>query len=53
MSLPFQLDLKNQVAVVTGGGGVLCSSMAGALAASGAKIAVADLRQEAAEAVAA
>jgi len=52
MSLPFQLDLKNQVAVVTGGGGVLCSTMAGALAACGAKIAVADLRLEAAEAVA-
>ena len=52
MSLPFQLDLKNQVAVVTGGGGVLCSTMAGALAACGAKIAIADLRLEAAETVA-
>lgn len=49
MSIPFQVDLKNKVAVVTGGGGVLCSSMAGALAACGAKVAVADLRLEAAE----
>lgn len=53
MSLPFQPDLKNKVTVVTGGGGVLCSSMASALAACGAKIAVADLKLEAAEAVAA
>jgi len=38
---------------VTGGGGVLCGCMAGALAECGAAVAVADLRAEAAEAVAA
>jgi NAD(P)-dependent dehydrogenase (short-subunit alcohol dehydrogenase family) len=38
---------------VTGGGGVLCSRMAEALAAAGAAVAVADLREDAAEAAAA
>ena len=32
MTIPFRIDLKNKVAVVTGGGGVLCSVMADALA---------------------
>ena len=31
MKLPFEIDLKNNVAVVTGGGGVLCSSFAKAI----------------------
>jgi len=48
MKLPFKIDLNNKVAVVTGGGGVLCSGFAKALAASGAKVAVCDLRLEAA-----
>jgi NAD(P)-dependent dehydrogenase (short-subunit alcohol dehydrogenase family) len=52
MSVPFKVDLKGKVALVTGGGGVLCSSMAKALAECGAAVAVADLRQEAADAVA-
>jgi NAD(P)-dependent dehydrogenase (short-subunit alcohol dehydrogenase family) len=52
MNVPFKVNLKDQVALVTGGGGVLCSTMARALAACGAKIAVADLKLEAAEAVA-
>lgn len=45
-------DLKGKVALVTGGGGVLCSCMAEALAERGAFVAVADLKKEAAEAVA-
>ncbi|OGV83499.1 MAG: D-mannonate oxidoreductase [Lentisphaerae bacterium RIFOXYB12_FULL_60_10] len=52
MKLPLKPDLKGRVAVVTGGGGILCSTMAEAIAACGASVAVADLRQEAAEAVA-
>ena len=44
--------LTGKVAVVTGGGGVLCSAMAKALAADGAKVAVLDLRLDAAEKVA-
>ncbi|MGA2242846.1 MAG: SDR family oxidoreductase [Verrucomicrobiota bacterium] len=53
MNIPFKVNLKDKVALVTGGGGVLCSSMARALAACGAKVAVADLKPEAAETVAA
>ncbi len=52
MSAPFKINLKNKVAVVTGGGGVLCSTMAKALAECGASVAVADLRLEAAEKIA-
>ncbi len=40
MKLPFQIDLNGKVAVVTGAGGVLCSEMAKALAACGAKVAL-------------
>jgi len=52
MQLPLKVDLSGQVAVVTGGGGILCGAMAEALAACGAKVAVLDLRQAAADAVA-
>jgi NAD(P)-dependent dehydrogenase (short-subunit alcohol dehydrogenase family) len=52
MTVPFKIDLAGKVAVVTGGGGVLCSQMARALAECGAKVAVLDLNHEAAEAVA-
>lgn len=47
------LNLKGKVAVVTGGGGVICSTMARALAAHGVKTAILDLNLEAAEKVAA
>ncbi|MBQ8401277.1 MAG: SDR family oxidoreductase [Clostridia bacterium] len=50
MNLTF--DLNGKVAVVTGGGGVLCSGFSRTLAAAGAKVAVCDLREEAAKAVA-
>ncbi|MDP6629858.1 MAG: SDR family oxidoreductase [Kiritimatiellia bacterium] len=53
MTIPFKIELEGKTAVVTGGGGVLCSTMAKALAECGAKVAVADLRLEAADAVAA
>ena len=52
MNLPFNVDLTNKVAVVTGGGGVLCADFSRALAKCGAKIAVLDLREENAVAVA-
>ena len=45
-------DLKDRVAVVTGGGGVLCGTMSRALAAAGARVAVLDLFPEAARRVA-
>ena len=46
MKLPENSDLSGRVAVVTGGGGILCGVMAKALAAAGAKIAVVSLHQE-------
>lgn len=49
MKLPINTDLNGKVAVVTGAGGVLCSMMAHALAASGAKVALLDLNEEAAQ----
>ncbi len=45
-------NLKGHVAVVTGGGGILCSVMAKALARAGAKVAVLDLDPQRAAAVA-
>ena len=47
-----KVDLTGKVAVVTGGGGILCSVMAEALAKSGAKVAILDLREENAKKVA-
>ncbi len=52
MTVPFNIDLKDKVVVVTGGGGVLCGSFAEALAECGAKVAVLDLAKERADAVA-
>ena len=49
MNLPFKINLEGKVAVVTGGGGVICSEFAKALAACGAKVAILDLKKEAAE----
>jgi NAD(P)-dependent dehydrogenase (short-subunit alcohol dehydrogenase family) len=44
--------LQGQVAVVTGGGGVLCGALSRALGKAGVKVAVLDILKEAAEAVA-
>jgi NAD(P)-dependent dehydrogenase (short-subunit alcohol dehydrogenase family) len=51
--LPSSKDFSDAVAVVTGGGGVLCSAMARTLAGAGAKVAVLDIKPDAAEKVAA
>ena len=45
----FGTDLTGKVAVVTGAGGVLCSSFAKTLAAAGAKVALLDINVEAAQ----
>lgn len=50
MKLPFNIDLNNKVAVVTGGTGVLCGAMVDALAQCGAKVAILALGKEACEA---
>ena len=52
MKLPFEIDLSNKTAVVTGGGGILCSGFSKVMAQCGAKVAVLDLRGENASAVA-
>jgi NAD(P)-dependent dehydrogenase (short-subunit alcohol dehydrogenase family) len=46
-----KVDLNGKVAVVTGGGGILCSVMAKALARNGAKVAILDLHLESAQAI--
>ena len=46
------IDLTGKTAVVTGGGGVLCGAFAKAIASCGAKVAILDLRKEAADKVA-
>lgn len=45
----FGTDLSGKVAVVTGAGGVLCSGFAKTLASAGAKVALLDLNEEAAQ----
>lgn len=52
MGLSFGTDLTGKVAVVTGAGGILCGMFAETLAAAGAKVAVLDLNEEAAQKVA-
>ena len=52
MKLPFEINLKGKTAVVTGGGGVLCSVFAKAIAKTGANVAILDLNEEAAKKVA-
>ena len=52
MNLPLNTDLTGKVTVVTGAGGVLCGMFAKALAQAGAKVAVLDLNEEAAQKVA-
>jgi NAD(P)-dependent dehydrogenase (short-subunit alcohol dehydrogenase family) len=52
MAIQSLFKLKNKIAVVTGGAGVLCAAMCRALAEAGAKVAVLDLRPEPAESLA-
>ncbi len=50
--VPFHVDLNGKTAVITGGGGVLCSAFAKALTECGASVAVLDLNPNAAKKVA-
>ena len=49
MKLPFVIDLKDKVVVVTGAGGIICSYLANAIAKCGAKVALLDLNKAAAQ----
>jgi NAD(P)-dependent dehydrogenase (short-subunit alcohol dehydrogenase family) len=53
MNLDRPFDFTGQVAAITGGGGVLCGTMAHALAHCGARVALLDISPRAAEQVAA
>ena len=46
MHLPFQIDLQDKVIAITGGGGVIGSTFAKAVAACGAKVAILELKKE-------
>jgi NAD(P)-dependent dehydrogenase (short-subunit alcohol dehydrogenase family) len=46
------LNLRNKIAVITGGAGIICSTMAKSLASQGVKTVILDLNKEAAEGVA-
>lgn len=46
------LNIRNKVAVITGGAGIICSEMAKSLAAHGVKTVIIDLNKDAAESVA-
>ncbi len=46
MKLPFEIDLKDKVVVITGAGGVICSHLAKAIAMNGAKVCLLDLSKE-------
>jgi len=47
LNLPLNIDFTGKVVVITGAGGVLCSTMARAFAQAGAKVAALDLNEEA------
>ena len=47
-----ELNLKNKVAVITGGAGIICSTMAKSLATNGVKTVILDLNKDAANEVA-
>ena len=49
MKTPFQVDLSGKVIAITGAGGIICSAFAKALAANGAKVALLDINEEAAQ----
>ena len=53
MKLPYRIDLSDKVVVVTGGGGVLMAEFGRALAECGAKVALLDITEKAAQEVAA
>lgn len=52
MKLPFDIDFKGKTVAITGAAGVICSELAKAFAAAGAKVALLDLNLEKGEKVA-
>ena len=52
MKLPYTIDLSDKIVVVTGGGGILMAEFGRALAQCGAKVALLDINEKAAQEVA-
>ena len=52
MKIPFQIDLKNKVVVISGASGIICSVFAEAVAKNGAKVALLGRRLESLQKVA-
>ncbi len=52
MKLPFKVNLEDKVVAITGAGGVICGEFAKALAECGARVALLDINEAAAKAVA-
>ena len=52
MKLPYSIDLSDKIVVVTGGGGILMAEFGRALAECGAKVALLDINEKAAQDVA-
>ena len=52
MKLPYTIDLSDKIVVVTGGGGVLMAEFGRALAQCGAKVALLDINEKAAQEIA-
>jgi NAD(P)-dependent dehydrogenase (short-subunit alcohol dehydrogenase family) len=52
MNLPFHVELKDKIAVITGAGGIICSEFAKAMVECGAKVALLDINAEAVKKVA-
>lgn len=52
MKLPFEIDFKGKTVAITGAAGVICSELARAFAAAGAKVALLDLNLEKSEEIA-
>lgn len=50
--MPYKTDLSNKVVVITGAGGIICGNFAKVLAECGARVAVLDIDENAAKAVA-
>ncbi len=49
MATPFAVNLSDKVIAITGAGGIICSAFAKALAENGAKVALLDINEEAAQ----
>ena len=50
--MTYDINLRDKVAVITGGAGIICSTMARSLASEGVRTVILDLNKEGADAIA-